>query len=438
MLTAHYVVVQDDHVGTHCDARKHIVPDAGGPETIPLEYCFSDGVLLDFTWAEKGHGITAAEIEAELDRIGYEVKQRDIVLIHTGAGAYNDEERYKTDHPGMSAEATRWLIERGVRMMGIDAITFDPPVWAMFEQKQFWEAHRVMWDEEYWHLENLMNLDQIGRRSASSSASCRSSGSARRARRCARSRSWRTDPCSCSSMTIAARDVELAGGKGASLARMTALGMPVPPGFVVPADALEAALARHRRGDPRGARARRARRGPGRVAEEAQALVRAADSGGAFPSEIAEAYARLGDGDVPVAVRSSATAEDSEAASFAGQQETFLHVRGVEEIVERIRDCWCSFFTERALFYRSEKGSLTDLGMAVVVQRMVQPDVSGVMFTIDPTKGRRDRMIVEAVFGLGEGVVSGAAHARPLRPRARRPGQAHAASLPALRHRPRP
>jgi kynurenine formamidase len=156
-------VIQDDHVGTHCDARKHIVPDAGGPETIPLEYCISDGVLLDFTQAEKGHVISAAEIEAELDRIGYTLKERDIVLIHTGAGAYNAEERYKTDHPGMSAEATRWLIARGVRMMGIDAITFDPPVWAMFEKRLFWEAHRVMWDEEYWHLENLMNLEQIGR-----------------------------------------------------------------------------------------------------------------------------------------------------------------------------------------------------------------------------------------------------------------------------------
>ncbi len=162
-LTAHYLVVADDHVGTHCDARKHIVPDAGGPETIPLEWCVSDGVVLDFTAAESGHGITAAEVEAELDRIGYELKERDIVLIHTGAGSYNEEERYRTDHSGMTAEATKWLIERGVRMMGIDAITFDPPVWAMFERRQFWEAHRVMWDEEYWHLENLMNLDQIGR-----------------------------------------------------------------------------------------------------------------------------------------------------------------------------------------------------------------------------------------------------------------------------------
>jgi kynurenine formamidase len=162
-LTASNLIVVNDHVGTHCDARRHIVPTAGGAETIPLEYCISDGVLLDFTDCEKGYEITAPDIEAALAAIEYEVKERDIVLIHTGAGAYNTEERYRTDHPGMTAEATKWLIERGVRMMGCDAITFDPPVWAMFETHHFWEAHRVMWEEEYWHLENLMNLDQIGR-----------------------------------------------------------------------------------------------------------------------------------------------------------------------------------------------------------------------------------------------------------------------------------
>ena len=162
-LTASYLVVQNDHVGTHLDARKHIVPTAGGPETIPLEYCISDGVLLDMRHRAPGDIISAADVEEALAKIDYAVKERDIVLIHTGAGAYNTEERYRTDHPGMSAEATRWLIERGVRLMGCDAITFDPPVWAMFEKKKFWEAHRVMWDEEYWHLENLMNLDQIGR-----------------------------------------------------------------------------------------------------------------------------------------------------------------------------------------------------------------------------------------------------------------------------------
>ncbi|MEZ5101140.1 MAG: cyclase family protein [Thermoleophilia bacterium] len=160
-LTAHYVVVQDDHVGTHCDAVRHIVPTGGDVTAIPLEYCYGDGVVLDFRHKEVGAGIGAAEIDEALARIGYTLKPRDIVLIHTGAGAYNTEDRYKTDHCGMTAEATRHLIAQGVRMMGIDAITFDPPVWAMFERKQFWEAHQVMNETDYWHLENLMNLDQL-------------------------------------------------------------------------------------------------------------------------------------------------------------------------------------------------------------------------------------------------------------------------------------
>ena len=161
-LTASYVVVQNDHVGTHMDAVKHIRgPEAPGVEGIPLEYCFSDGVRLDFRHKEKGTRIFPDEIDEALGKIDYELKERDIVLIHTGAGAYNTEERYKTDFPGMTAESTRHLISKGVRMMGCDAITFDPPVWAMFEQKHFWEAHLVMNEDDYWHLENLMNLDQL-------------------------------------------------------------------------------------------------------------------------------------------------------------------------------------------------------------------------------------------------------------------------------------
>ena len=118
-LTASYLVVQNDHVGTHLDARKHIVPTAGGPETIPLEYCISDGVLLDFTDKEPGYVITTEDVQGELEpRIGYTLKERDIVLNQHGAGAYNTEERYRTDHPGMSGGATRWLIEQGVRLMG--------------------------------------------------------------------------------------------------------------------------------------------------------------------------------------------------------------------------------------------------------------------------------------------------------------------------------
>src|SRR5207245_10660855 len=116
-------------------------------------------------------------------------------------------------------------------------------------------------------------------------------------------------------------------------------------------------------------------------------------------------YERLGSG--KVAVRSSACAEDSEIASYAGQQETYLNVSGDDEVCARVVDCWASFFSERALFYRFRKGSLMDLGMAVVVQKMLDPIKSGVIFTVDPVSRRRDRMIIEAVFGLGEQVVSG-------------------------------
>jgi pyruvate, water dikinase len=185
-------------------------------------------------------------------------------------------------------------------------------------------------------------------------------------------------------------EVARAGGKGASLARMTALGLPVPPGFVVPADVLAAVV------DTDALRAALPDAG------RAQAIVARAQP----PAEIGAAYEALGD-EPPVAVRSSAAAEDSEAASYAGQQETYLHVRGAPAVLDRVRDCWASFFSERALFYRQRKGSLDDLGMAVVVQRMVRADVAGVLFTCDPVHRRRDRMVVEAVLGLGEAAVSG-------------------------------
>jgi pyruvate,water dikinase len=188
-------------------------------------------------------------------------------------------------------------------------------------------------------------------------------------------------------------DVARAGGKGASLARMSALGLPVPPGFVVPAECLAAGL-------PDGGSGLRAALPD---AARAQAIVARAVP----PDGIEAAYRRLGD-EPPVAVRSSAAAEDSEAASYAGQQETYLHVRGARAVRDRVRDCWASFFSERALFYRARMGSLDDLGMAVVVQRMVRADVAGVLFTCDPVHRRRDRMVVEAVLGLGEAAVSGA------------------------------
>lgn len=185
---------------------------------------------------------------------------------------------------------------------------------------------------------------------------------------------------------------ELAGGKGASLARMTLARLAVPPGFVITSAAFAAAvdiqvLRTHiRAGDMIAARD----------------LVRSAPR----PREqIARRYAALAG--APVAVRSSACAEDSVAASYAGQQDTFLNVVGLERVLAAVTDCWLSFFSDRAVFYRREKGSLDDLAMAVVVQRMVDARMSGVMFTVDPVHHRRDRVVVEAARGLGERVVSG-------------------------------
>ena len=190
----------------------------------------------------------------------------------------------------------------------------------------------------------------------------------------------------------AGRDVSIVGGKGASLAAMTAAGLPVPPGFVVASHVLETSVDSGRLRELALAQAH----------EEAQGLVLAAEPPRA---EIAAAYEELGGG--RVAVRSSAAAEDSEAASFAGQQESYLGVEGADDVSARVVDCWASFFTERAMFYRGHKGSLADLGMAVVVQKMVEAEKAGVVFTVDPVQRRRDQMIVEAVHGLGEQVVSG-------------------------------
>jgi kynurenine formamidase len=160
-LAASYMIATGDHIGTHVDALKHFRPGAGGPEAVPLEYCFGDGVVLDFRHLSAGAGITVADMKDACDHIGYRIKPLDIVLIHTGAGKIQDSDKYLTDHVGMTAEATHWLLDQGVKMTGIDAVTYDPPVWAMFERKQFWEAHRVMLTREYYHLENLTNLDQL-------------------------------------------------------------------------------------------------------------------------------------------------------------------------------------------------------------------------------------------------------------------------------------
>lgn len=187
------------------------------------------------------------------------------------------------------------------------------------------------------------------------------------------------------------REVGLTGGKGASLATMMADNLPVPPGFVITSAAFAATV------DEDELRARvRARDMAG-----ARALVAAAEPP---RDQIAEHHASLSG---LVAVRSSACAEDSRGASYAGQQETFLNVDGLQNVLTSVVGCWLSFFSDRAVFYRQEKGSLEDVAMAVVVQEMVDAHRSGVLFTVDPVHGRKDRMVVEAAFGLGEHVVSG-------------------------------
>jgi pyruvate,water dikinase len=201
---------------------------------------------------------------------------------------------------------------------------------------------------------------------------------------------------------------EVAGGKGASLGRMTGTGMPVPPGFVVTAGALGDSLARRGvLGEVRDLAGSFEEGAEGaRIAGEIQEIVLASPPSDELAELISSAYQSLGP-DVSVAVRSSACAEDGESASFAGQQETFLNVIGSEDVLDGVVRCWASFFTERALFYRRNKGSLTDLRIAVVVQQQIVSDKSGVMFTTDPIRQRSDQMVIEAGYGLGEALVSG-------------------------------
>jgi pyruvate,water dikinase len=203
----------------------------------------------------------------------------------------------------------------------------------------------------------------------------------------------------------------IAGGKGGSLSRMSEAGLPVPPGFIVCASAFGTFLSCYGGAEILRSLTRGLDVQDHGALEAASARMRELVVSNPLPAElsarIGTAYEQLGV-DVPVAVRSSAVSEDGETASFAGQQETFLNTRGIDAVLDCLKQCWASFFAPRALFYRSQKGALDDTGMAVVVQEMVRADKSGVMFTMDPVQRLRDRMVIEAAFGLGEGIVSGA------------------------------
>ena len=206
------------------------------------------------------------------------------------------------------------------------------------------------------------------------------------------------------------------GGKNASLGEMMMAELPVPPGFAVTTVAYESIWS-----DPglvedvnnllRGIdhddfAANRA------TSEQIRARIEAVPVPDQVVADITEAYQALCDHcgveDLPVAVRSSATAEDLPDASFAGQQDTFLWIVGADAVVENVRRCWSSLFTDRAIAYRHSMGYLHQaIAMSVGVQKMVDPIASGVAFTLNPTNGDRSQVAIDASWGLGEAVVSG-------------------------------
>ena len=199
-------------------------------------------------------------------------------------------------------------------------------------------------------------------------------------------------------------DLSKAGGKGANLAEMTRLGLAVPPGFVVSAEAYAEQAREWGLADRLAAHL--ASKNWEAAASEAAELFQGGAMLPAIEGAVREAYRELGS--PAVAVRSSATAEDLADASFAGQHETFLNVAGEDELLVALRRCWASLWSPRALGYRAARG-VDHLGVniAVVVQRMAQADFAGVLFTVDPVAHRADRMLLEVAPGLGEAVVSG-------------------------------
>ena len=213
-------------------------------------------------------------------------------------------------------------------------------------------------------------------------------------------------------LAVTDADLNLIGGKGMGLASLSAAGFPVPDGFHVNADAYRAYIETHDLHDQLMRLAVPALVDQ-RVSFEAasngiQALFSDHDVPDSIAGSIASAYRSLEGAVGAVAVRSSANAEDLPDLSFAGQQDTFLNVQGEEAVIAAVRDCWASLWTARALSYRHEMGIDNDLvAMSVVVQRMVDAEAAGVLFTVNATTGKRSELVIDASFGLGEAVVSG-------------------------------
>ncbi len=209
---------------------------------------------------------------------------------------------------------------------------------------------------------------------------------------------------------VGKKDIASVGGKGANLGELTNARIPVPPGFIVTSDAyyqflkstnLESQIRQLLAPlDPHDSKELQ------QTAEKIQKLVLDSTLPDDLAKEIQTAYKKMGEGFV--AVRSSATAEDLPDASFAGQQSTFLNVQGDAKVVEAVKGCWASLFNARAIFYRAEqKFDHFKVGIAVPVQRMVQSQASGVMFTVEPVTSDKNKIAIEAVYGLGEAIVSG-------------------------------
>lgn len=206
--------------------------------------------------------------------------------------------------------------------------------------------------------------------------------------------------------------IHYTGGKGASLSRMYKSRLPVPNGFVLTAPLFLQYARQHKLFDEIQGKLATINFGDCQALENTSAAIRNMIVETPLPleltREIAAYYAALGGETLAVAVRSSSTAEDLAEASFAGQQETFLYVVGKDDLLEKIKRCWASLYNGRAIFYRKQKGfAEKEVSIAVVVQKMVNADKSGVMFTTNPITKNRDHVLIEGAWGLGEGIVSG-------------------------------
>ncbi|HEY5979061.1 MAG TPA: PEP/pyruvate-binding domain-containing protein [Microlunatus sp.] len=205
-------------------------------------------------------------------------------------------------------------------------------------------------------------------------------------------------------------DVSAAGGKAANLGELVRAGLPVPPGFVVTTTAYREFVAANDLGDRIVALVPVVDAADASAYEAAARAIAGLFAAGSVPdplvAAITGAYRDLGE--PAVAVRSSATAEDLEGASFAGQQDTYLNVSGTDAVLHAVRRCWASLWTARAMAYRARQGiEPAEVSLAVVVQELVDAVSAGVMFTADPGTGRRDTVLISAAWGLGEAVVGG-------------------------------